>query len=99
MNEDGTSVQLRQVKLVVDNDSSNSNYHNQPGSTLTMVSEPDMKFGKDNPAFVPDTDAAEKRENVRFFSFGKIFNVTLKKTQYFKSLSLKKNTFHYNHFT
>lgn len=67
MNEDGNSVQLRQVKLVVENDSSDSNYHSQPGSTLTMVSEPDMKFGKDNPAFVPDTDAVEKRENVIFF--------------------------------
>lgn len=53
MNEDGNSVQLR--------------HHSQPGSTLTMVSEPDMKFGKDNPAFVPDTDAVEKRENVIFF--------------------------------
>lgn len=67
MNEDGNSVQLRQVKLVVENDSSDSNYHSQPGSTLTMVSEPDMKFGKDNPAFVPDTDAVEKRENVMIF--------------------------------
>lgn len=63
MNEDGNSVQLRQVKLVVENDSSDSNYHSQPGSTLTMVPEPDMKFGKDNPAFVSDTDAVEKREN------------------------------------
>lgn len=74
MNEDGNSVQLRQVKLVVENDSSDSNYHSQPGSTLTMVSEPDMKFGKDNLAYVPDTDAAEKRENVRFFFFWKNIN-------------------------
>lgn len=96
MNEDGTSVQLRQVKLVVDNDSSNSNYHSQPGSTLTMVSEPDMKFGKDNPAFVPDTDAVEKRENVIFF--GQIFKIMLQKTIFEEldclSILLKNNTYH-----
>lgn len=74
MKEEENSVQLRHVKLVVENadTSSDSNYHSQPGSTLTMLSEPDMKFGKDNPAYVPDTDAVEKQTNVLFFQ---IFNV------------------------
>lgn len=65
MKEEENSVQLRHVKLVVENADigSDSNYHSQPGSTLTMLSEPDMKFGKDNPAYVPDTDAVEKQTN------------------------------------
>lgn len=65
MKEEENSVQLRHVKLVVENadTGSDSNYHSQPGSTLTMLSEPDMKFGKDNPAYVPDTDAVEKQTN------------------------------------
>lgn len=96
MNEDGNSVQLRQVKLVVENDSSDFNYHSQPGSTLTMVSEPDMKFGKDNPAFVSDTDAVEKRENVIFW--GQIFKMMLQKTIFEEldclSILLKNNTYH-----
>ena len=65
MKEEKETVQLRQVKLVVENDgvSSSPSYNGQPGSAVIM-SGPDMTSGNDNPAFVPEDGLTEKEANV-----------------------------------
>nr|XP_022310861.1 solute carrier family 28 member 3-like isoform X1 [Crassostrea virginica]XP_022310862.1 solute carrier family 28 member 3-like isoform X1 [Crassostrea virginica]XP_022310863.1 solute carrier family 28 member 3-like isoform X1 [Crassostrea virginica] len=64
MKEEKETVQLRQVKLVVENDgvSSSPSYNGQPGSAV-IISEPDMTSGNDNPAFVPEEGLNEKEAN------------------------------------
>ena len=65
MKEEKETVQLRQVKLVVENDgvSSSPNYNGQPGSAV-IISGSDMTSGNDNPAFVPEDGLTEKEANV-----------------------------------
>lgn len=65
MKEEKETVQLRQVKLVVENDgvSSSPSYNGQPGSAV-IISGSDMTSGNDNPAFVPEEGLNEKEANV-----------------------------------